>query len=294
MTIVSVIIRTQNRLCLLQRAVESVNKQTLRDWEIVIVNDGGNPSNIELSVRASGISEDKIHFIHHPKSIGRCAAGNSAIPLTSGFYLVFLDDDDTWESTFLEKTVRFLQQNPHHGGVITQVSRVGETIHQGKVTKGKVTPFIYQPEKVSLIDLAERNFIPMHSIVFPKAIGAKFGFFDSSLKLLEDWDLFLKITSEHEIGVIPERLANYHFRTKSDEPQYINSVTVSKDECLYYETFLRNKHLRKDFESGKFGLGVLMNLSFGMRELRFWHTVKRDLKRLTNLFIGLIPFRNKI
>jgi hypothetical protein len=106
------------------------------------------------------------------------------------------------------------------------------------------------------------------------------GGIDDHLPYLEDWDFFLRLVQKFEIETIPLELANYHFRVnKDDQSPNKNSVIAAREQCVYYENYLRNKYLRQDLQEGKMGLGFLMNMGAGISQLSLWNCLKNDLKK---------------
>ncbi|MFN4262928.1 MAG: glycosyltransferase [Thioalkalivibrionaceae bacterium] len=87
---VSVLIRTRNRPALLAEALESLNAQSFRDFEVVIVNDGGEA----LDATIKPFSALNLRVITHPESQGRAAAANAALEAARSDHCLFLDDDD--------------------------------------------------------------------------------------------------------------------------------------------------------------------------------------------------------
>lgn len=271
--IVSVIIRTQCRPLFLQRALSSLKAQTLTDWEAIIVNDGGP----ELS---STLFNDRIRVVQHQHALGRSPAANRGLKEATGKYAAFLDDDDTWEPTFLSETVSRLEA----GGmaVATHASKVIESLVDDRiVTKKKV---LHRPVKnsVGLFDLAVSNFLPIHSCVFNREIALQIGGIDESLPLLEDWDFFLRLGERCEIGMITKPLANYHMREKSSAGDNQNTVVQNRPLCIFCENYIRNKYLRRDLCAGKFGLGMMLNMAQATRDLSFWRCLKNDLTFMKN------------
>ena len=88
---------------------------------------------------------------------------------------------------------------------------------------------------------------------------SKIGLFDDALNFAEDWEFYLRFLSQFDIAVLPEHLANYHFRTRSG--LYGNTVTNSLDSHIVVAAGIRNNLIRRDISSGKFGLGSLIALS---------------------------------
>ncbi len=95
---ISIITRTKNRPILLKRAELSVFNQTRKDYEWIVVNDGGSP-----------IAPSANFVIQYPRSKGMEAASNIGISTASRKYVVIHDDDDSWNPQFLEKMIYALE-----------------------------------------------------------------------------------------------------------------------------------------------------------------------------------------
>ena len=130
---VAVITRTRNRPLLLRRALDSVRQQTFKNFEWVVVNDGGEPDAVDAIAAEAEALGVHVRVIHLPASIGMEAASNEGIHAVDSQYVVIHDDDDSWEPSFLEVTTDFLSRNPAYGGVITHSMRVDEEIQGDRV-----------------------------------------------------------------------------------------------------------------------------------------------------------------
>ena len=106
--LVSVIIPTYKRSDLLPRAIHSVQGQTYRNIEVLVVNDNVSPDD-EYSQRLytliDSIDDDRVRLISQPKHINGAAARNAGIRDAKGEFIAFLDDDDYWESEKVELQV---------------------------------------------------------------------------------------------------------------------------------------------------------------------------------------------
>ncbi len=103
---VSVVITTYKRPGKLGRAIKSVLDQTLKDWELIVVDDNNadTPFRQETeSFMEPYLADSRIRYIKHEKNAGAPAARNTGIKAAVGTYIALLDDDDEFESTKLEK-----------------------------------------------------------------------------------------------------------------------------------------------------------------------------------------------
>ena len=114
---VSVVVRTKDRPVFLRRALNDIAAQTFTDWEIVIVNDGGDSAAVH-AVAGDSPCADRITEIDSPVPGGRCAAANAGIRAAKGEYIVLHDDDDLWHPDFLARTTAALDASPADAGVM--------------------------------------------------------------------------------------------------------------------------------------------------------------------------------
>lgn len=106
---VSIILPTYNRPNLLTEAIESIISQSLKDWEIIVIDDGSNPRTDQFDIQKKYGSQ--ISVIHHKNSLGGAAAKNTGARIAKGKYLAFLDDDDLYDSKYLENAIATLESN---------------------------------------------------------------------------------------------------------------------------------------------------------------------------------------
>lgn len=260
---ISVIIRTQYRPLFLQRAICSVMQQTFSDWEILIVNDGGK----EVIV-----NDPRIRYLRHETPLGRSIAASRGLQKAQGEYAIFLDDDDTWHPTFLERAVDKLKEG--YLAVAAHCYKVTEVVKGEDIVEKKRE--LHRPLKkdVLLFELAMGNFLPIHSCLFQRALALEVGGIDESLPLLEDWDFFLRLVERTEMAMITTPLVYYHLRREGRER---NTVIENRQLCVQCESYIRNKYLRRDLSRGLFGLGALLNMAEATRDLSLWRCIKNDL-----------------
>lgn len=264
MPLVSIIMRTKDRPQLLPRALASVTQQTLPDWELVIVNDGGDPACVEKCLAAvDGMARKKIRVLHNSASLGMEAASNCGLRDSRGDLIVVHDDDDSWQPDFLEEAKAYLDSKPYPeiAGVVSHSIRVLEKLGQdGSVETIERVEFNSWLESVSLGRMAGENCFPPISFLYERRVLDVIGMYREDLPVLGDWDFNLRFLLHFDIGVIPKNLANYHVR-HAPKGTYGNSVTSGHSSHVAYNARLRNEYLRKDFEQGKIGLGYCLALA---------------------------------
>lgn len=267
---VSIITRTKNRLLFLARSILSVQQQGYQDWEIVIVNDGGDAAALEqLLSQVPDVIRHKITVVHHATSQGRWAAANAGLKAAHGEFIVIHDDDDSWHETFLDTMVATLDsQPPSVAGVVCHTQYIDEVVFDGFVTRKGVRPFNNWLRNVTLFRMASRNFIPPISFLYRAHIHKELGLYREELPVLGDWDFYMRLLSRFDIQLVPRVLANYHLRPADAGGQFGNSVAAGLQTHVAVEAKILNALLRQDLVEGNIGLGTIANIAYDLREVR--------------------------
>lgn len=195
---VSVVIPAYNAMRYLPETVESVFKQTFSDFEVLIINDGSSDNIVHWT---SGLSDSRVRLISQ-ENRGLSEARNTGIAHAQGEYIAFLDADDLWEPTKLEKQVRCLDDNPAVGLVHTWLVLVDEQSKStGRVMKYNAQGYVWN-------QVAEKNVIACPSVMV-RHCCFDVGVFNRNLRSLEDWDMWIRIASRYPFAAIAEPLAYY-------------------------------------------------------------------------------------
>jgi glycosyltransferase involved in cell wall biosynthesis len=223
----AVITRTKNRPGLLKRAMRSVSEQTYTDWVHIIVNDGGDLNEVEKSLSALDKHHmKKVKIVNHETSKGMEAASNAGIRSCESMFIVIHDDDDSWDSKFLEKMVAALKETSSFeiAGVVCHSHLVRELFRNNRLKVLGKTPYNPWLFEITIPELLKENCFPPISFLFKRDQYEAVGGFDEKLPVLGDWDFNLKIIQRAEIRVLPEPLAFYHHRMSDLHSEYSNSV----------------------------------------------------------------------
>lgn len=267
---VSIITRTKDRLVFLARSILSVQLQRFTDWEIIIVNDGGDAVALDaLLSQVPDVVRRKISVVTHATSQGRWAAANAGLSAARGELLVIHDDDDSWHEAFLETMVERLdRQPPSVAGVVCHTQYVDEMVTDGVIAHKGIRPFNNWLQSVTLFRLAARNFIPPISFLYKTRLHEELGPYRADLPVLGDWDFYMRLLARYDIQVVPRVLANYHLRPADAGERFGNSVAAGLQTHVEVEATILNALLRRDLAEGVLGLGAIANLAYDLRELR--------------------------
>lgn len=223
MPAITVITRTKNRLALLRRALRSIRAQTSRDWEHVIVNDGGEPKALEAVLAVEG---HPAKVIHHPKSLGMEGASNAALQVARGESIIFLDDDDTWARECLERLLAARRASSANDvrGVVCHSFEIEESLEGDDARELSRRVWNAELTAIDLGQLAGGNLFTNNAFLVDRAAVETLGGFDAGLPVYGDWDFNLRFFSRFEATVLQEPLAGYHRRAVSSGDQ-ANSFT---------------------------------------------------------------------
>jgi glycosyltransferase involved in cell wall biosynthesis len=200
--LVSVIIPTYNSGVFIAEAVQSVLDQTYRRFEVIVVDDGSSDGT-GLALRAFGNS---IRYFYQ-ENRGPSAARNTGIKAARGEYICFLDSDDLWAPDKLELQLKVLEEYPEIGLVFSDEAdlSVPESAHSSILSrKAFYSDLVHQrPVQNAFAKLLIENFVLTSTVMARKVCFATSGLFDETLRVVEDRDLWLRISAHFPIGCLP-------------------------------------------------------------------------------------------
>jgi O-antigen biosynthesis protein len=255
---VAIVMRTRDRPLFLERALRSVLEQTSTDWELLVVNDGGDRETVDALLRrwpAPGTA--RVRAVHHPAPVGLLSPPNAPVRETSAAFVVVHDDDDTWDPSFLELTTRRLRESGAMG-VIATTDKVVETVEDGRIVELERTRLYPGAAFVNLFALCFENYATPIAFVYRRDAYDAIGGYDESLGTVADWDFALRLVSRFDVELLrtPRALAFYHHRVDAAGAD-LNAVYTDRHRDA--ENRIANRYLREDLDAGRPGLGLIMN-----------------------------------
>jgi glycosyltransferase involved in cell wall biosynthesis len=274
---VCVVTRTLDRLVFLKRALESVAAQTFDDYVHVVVNDGGDMASVREAVQRADCDRTKIVLVDTRTNRGMEAASNFGVRAVDSEFIAIHDDDDSWSPHFLERTIDFLEgpKGDVYQGVITGSNYVSEVVTPAGIRIESTYPFNDWVHNVNIMEMLNENFFAPIAFVYRRSLFDALGGYDESYPVLGDWDFNVRFLLQADIGVIPERLANYHHRDRGDGA-FGNSVIADRDKHVEYTAVVRNRLLRRLQDEGLSGAAALAGLGNHLLDLR--RTVRQTQK----------------
>jgi len=202
--LVSVVVPTYNRPEQLRRAVGTVRAQTHRPVELVIVDDHSAEPASTVLADVDMAALDDVTIVRHDRNRGANAARNTGIREASGEFIAFLDDDDRWEPTKLDRQVDAFRQGGQAVGVVYTGARYvypdGERVIVGDVS-GTATRDI----------LAGASVAEFSAVMVRASVVEHAGLPDERFPSWQDHEWLLRLSLHCEFAVVPEPLTIRHW-----------------------------------------------------------------------------------
>jgi O-antigen biosynthesis protein len=215
---VSVIVPTYNRPHSLLVTLDSIAKQTFRDFEVIVINDAGNSA---ADVIRNFADKFFVNYIEHKTNKGLSAARNTGIRTARGKYIAYLDDDDIYYPDHLETLVGFLD-NSEFSVAYTDAYRSNIIEEKGQLME--VEKDIPYSQDFDYEQIFVDNFIPVLCLVHQKSCLEKAGFFDETLKRNEDWDMCIRLSVNYKFFHIKK--VTCEFTSRADGTSMTSSGIV--------------------------------------------------------------------
>lgn len=245
---VSIIMPCYNAEPHLPVSVGSVLTQTFLDWELILVDDGSRDGTLAWLQAQT----DPRLCIHAQSNQGVSAARNAGLKLARGQYIAFLDADDTWAPTFLERLTAALEEYPNAVLAYCGWQNIGLLGPRGQPF---IPPDYESPNKRETLFTGCRW--PIHAALTRREAILRAGGFDTRLENAEDYALWLEVVETGPIIRVAQVLAYYHFH---DHPQASNQRVRA---ALHYLEAQKNYlHRQPDFYK-KLGLVKRRSILYG-------------------------------
>jgi len=214
-TMVSIIMPSYKSERFIAQAIESVISQTYTNWEMIIVDDK-SPDNANVIIKSYIEKDKRIQLIELEQNSGPAVARNKAILESKGRYIAFLDSDDMWIATKLEKQILWMQ---------TKKCALSYTSYFIIDESGKEQGVFITKEQVSYWDLLKTNSIGCLTVIYDTDTLGKV--LMPNIIKKQDYALWLKILKQIDNGYgMLEPLAYYRIVE--------NSVSRNKFAGLKY------------------------------------------------------------
>jgi glycosyltransferase involved in cell wall biosynthesis len=228
--LVSAIIATYNRGYIVCEAIDSIINQTHKNVEIIVVDDGST-DDTQGKLRKYG---DKIRIVYQ-KNSGPAEAWNSGIKASHGAIICFLGSDDVWLPTFVERHVAALEKaGPAVPCSISNaVTKFANGVDAYSFELAGLRPNIEEGLWVNVLDVFATRFVMCGQMfAIRRELFDRIGFFDRTLRYLEDLDIALKLALEGPWCFIREPLVLYRQSSKDSISLSVSSADADLHVCV--------------------------------------------------------------
>lgn len=222
--LISVIMPTYNAERFITDSIKSIINQSYQSWELIVIDDCSTDGTAEI---IESFSDTRIHYYKCEENLGVAQARNFGISKATGEWIAFLDSDDLWAPTKLEKQVSFLEKNETVSFVFTASAFINEN-------GDRLSYILPAPKKVTSKELLKQNVLSCSSILIAKKHLVNNPF--PICKLIhEDYVSWLKILDEIDVAYgINEPLLIYRVSSGSKSG---NKLKAAKMQWNAYKEY---------------------------------------------------------
>lgn len=282
---VSVVVPTYGRADLLPRAVDSVLAQTVDDLEVVVVDDA---STDDTAAVVAGYDDDRVRYFAHETNRGGSAARNTGIERARGEYVAFLDDDDEWRPTKLERQFERLADEDEEwvGAYCDHVivpagptGRLQRAVADVLAGGGPDHPVEGGEELITQSLANNVNSGAGSTLIVRTEVARRVDGFDESLDRFEDPDFLIRVLVEGKVAYVDEPLVVRHgtptppaetVRTASEQfrAKFADEVAATEREGYAVHASHRLLLAKRFLEEGRFreGIGYALRAAIQMRQ----------------------------
>jgi glycosyltransferase involved in cell wall biosynthesis len=246
--LVSIVCPTYNSASYLRETINSVLAQTYRHWELILADDGSTDATV--SVISDYLNKhERIQLIQLEHKGIPAITRNAAAFAAEGDYLAFLDSDDPWLPTKLEKQVAFFIDNPEFEACHTSFFLTGDPQAVDHWTH--IWQWHYKPI-ITATEILHHGIINTSTLMMRTNLFRLLGGFDEDPRLRsgEDQLFDVRLALRHPIGFLPEKLGTIQLtpasvtRGKPPDEMYQGLLLLEKLEALGVNLEKRTKNLK--------------------------------------------------
>ena len=246
MSLVSIITPLYNSELYIDRTIQSLLKQTYKNWELFIIDDCSSDNGLQIAKYYSS-RDSRINILQNNINMGAAVTRNNGIEASNGKYIAFLDSDDQWHPDKLSVQVQFMEQNKV-GFTYTfynHINEEGEEIYVGDNL----------PKKVDYESTMKNNKIGCLTAIYNVHMFGKT--YMKDIRKRQDYTLWLQLLKKTEYAYcVPKVLATYTVREGSISSNklslikyhwhiYRNIESQSLVKSLYYLSYYIFSRLTK-------------------------------------------------
>jgi glycosyltransferase involved in cell wall biosynthesis len=256
--LVSVLVTSYNHARYVEEALDSLRRQTSRDFEVIITDDASTDGCADVIAAWLARTGYPAQFIRNPNNRGICANRNAALARTSGSFVCSLAGDDCYEPDRIERQLAcFLAQAESVAAVYSDMSVIDA---EGRPARRSYLDYLLggaaPPEGDLFVRIMAHNFLPAPAVMLRRSAIADLGGYDESL-FYEDFDMWLRLSFRFHFTFLPGRLVRYRAhesamsRSRSTQPRmnktrthiltkWLNADLDDKTRRVVLDALMRN------------------------------------------------------
>lgn len=210
--LVSVVMPSYNTARFIKESIQSVQAQTYKNWELIIVDDCSNDGTKEV---LDQIDDSRIRYFQNDINSGAAVSRNRAIREAKGKWIAFLDSDDLWMPDKLEKQIKFMEENQYYFSYTDYFEIDEQSKKNGRYVTG--------PKKIDHVGMLNYCWPGCLTVMYNAEIVGLVQIRD--IKKNNDYAMWLKVSKKVDCYLLNEQLAAYRKRSGSISNQkYISLI----------------------------------------------------------------------
>ncbi|MDR1083452.1 MAG: glycosyltransferase [Deltaproteobacteria bacterium] len=210
---VSAIISTYNRPQYLHESIASIVSQSMSDWELIILNDGG----VDVGAVAEKFADPRIRYVHDSVNRGAAFRRNQGIDLARGEYICYLDDDDTFYPNHFAALSRALDENPEAGLAYSDLYAASSVADNKTGRRHILDKQMMVSRDFNREFMFHYNHVLHVSLMHRKSAALRVGGFANDVKVLIEWSLTRRLAFIYDFVHVEVPTGEYHLAIfKSD------------------------------------------------------------------------------
>lgn len=253
---INVIMPVYNGEKYLRQSIESVIQQTYKDWELIIVNDCSTDNSRDI-MQSYADADSRIRIVDNSSNLKLPRSLNAGFREARGEYLTWTSDDNLYKADALEELSGYLDHNPEIGLVYSDMDFVDASLNF-------IREQCLEPEMLLCADCVGASFM------YRREVLDKVGEYDPDMFLVEDYEYWIRISEQYNVGHLNKNLYTYRmhassltgtrkndinkqlYRLRKRHMEYlISNVTGKYKEMLFLEMLTQNTD-DYEFLSAKF------------------------------------------
>ena len=202
--LVSVILPVHDRADVVHQAIASVLEQSVRDLELLVVDDG---SCDDLDAALGRFSDRRLRLLRQSTNRGAAAARNLGLRAAGGRYLAFIDSDDRWLPGSLAARLAALESAPEEVGLV--FGRIEHITAGGRPSVEGTPP----PGDIGRAMLERNLIVGTPGVMLRRRVIETVGLFDEGMPACEDYDYWLRVSRRFGVVFVDRPLFRWYDET---------------------------------------------------------------------------------